>query len=129
MLLMEPTSSPSSQHYLCLDLLSATFEGPAPVQTGSAILLEIWETGGLLQTGFETPPDYAVCLSSSQGTVLGRVASCVEDEYGYLVEFAVDSPKDWFPEGYRPPYLVPVPAAAVDSTVSQPAAAADREPG
>lgn len=96
------------------------------VQTGSAILLEVWDTGGLLQTDFETPPDYVVRLSYAQGTARGRVASCVKDEFGYLIEFAVDSAEAWFPEAYRPPYLAPVPSSEAPSSPQTPAAA-DRD--
>jgi len=109
MLVAEPASSRSSQHYLCLDMVSATFEAPRFVKTDSAILLEVWETGGLLHIHCEAQPDSSLCLTSSNGGLHGKVRSCVNDEYGYLMEFIVDSADGWFPGAYRPPYLLPAP--------------------
>jgi hypothetical protein len=111
MLAADPTSVRSAQRYFCLDLLNATFEHPssAPAKTSDAVLLEVWEAGGLLQTDCAADQGCGVCLSSSNGTVRGHVCSCLKDEYGYLVEFAVESADDWFPGSYRPAYLLPAP--------------------
>jgi hypothetical protein len=109
MLVAEPAPSHSSQHYLCLDMVSATFEAPQLVKTDTAILLEVWEAGGLLHIDCEAQAGSSLRLTSSNGDLHGKVRSCVNDEYGYLVEFAVDSGDGWFPGAYRPPYLLPAP--------------------
>jgi hypothetical protein len=115
MLAAEPTSTCSGGRYSCLDLLSARFEGPSPVASETAIpesviLLEVWDSGGSLQSEREIPAGSVLHLSSAQGTVSSRVSSCVQDEYGYIVEFAVNTAEGWFPLAYRPAYLLPAPA-------------------
>ncbi len=71
----------------------------------SAILLEIEELGGLLQTSIEIPIGVPVAMTLPNGTLTGRVRSCQKDDFGYLVEISVDSAADWFPGSYEPPYL------------------------
>jgi hypothetical protein len=74
-------------------------------QTESAILLEIWNSGGLLQTDCPVPAGSSVRISSPKSTVCARIDSCNEDDYGYLLEFSVVGGGDWFPETYRPAYV------------------------
>jgi hypothetical protein len=71
----------------------------------SAILLEIEELGGLLQTSVEIPPGIAVEVALPNGTLNAKVKSCQKDDFGYLVEILVDSAANWFPGSYEPPYL------------------------
>jgi hypothetical protein len=117
MLVAEPISTRLAQHYFCLDVVNATFQEPASAgtppaksaRTLDATLLEIWDTGGLLQTDSAVAQGCTVCLSSPDTTVHGYVSSCVQDEYGFLVEFAVPTTEPWFPASYRPPYLLLAP--------------------
>src|SRR5580658_3151118 len=106
MLVAEPVSARSVRHYPCLDLLEAAFEGPTSIETCAAVLLEVWESGGLLQTDCDAAQGRPVRLSVSSATVRGRVSSCIKDEYGYLVEFTVESAEGWFPGAYLPACLL-----------------------
>ena len=106
MLVAEPTQACASQRYFCLDMLEARFASAPPVQTSDAILLEVWHSGGILQTGVPVQPGTSMLLSPSKRSVRGRVLSCLQDDYGYVIEFAVDSEDGWFP-AYQPPYLLP----------------------
>jgi hypothetical protein len=76
-----------------------------------AILLEIWDSGGLLQTSNSIAEGSIVDLASPQGPVRATVSSCEADDYGHLVEITVDPSASWFPAGYNPPYLRPRDAA------------------
>jgi hypothetical protein len=115
MLVAESICSRLAQHYFCLDLLQAVFEDPAHPNSPkevAATLLEVWEAGGLVQTDAEVSMGCAVSLASpGNAAALARVKSCVRDDYGYLIEFALESGQPWFPGAYRPPYLLPVPLA------------------
>ena len=99
--------SSKGQRFLCLDLLTASFESSPPMQT-EAILVEVWSSGGLLHTDRPAAPD---CKFRLSGSALGRIdakaVGCVKDENGYVVEFAVAEGQVWFPAAYRPPYLRP----------------------
>ena len=105
-------SAPPSRsvRYCCLDMLTLAW-GRSGSMTESAILLEIWDTGGLLQTDAAVQEGSAVALSSPQAVLRGRIRSCVKDDYGYLLEFVVNSGTTWFPESYCPPYLIPKASA------------------
>lgn len=106
MLVAEPVPASAQQRYHCLDLLKVTLEDASqPLE--DAVLLEVWEAGGLLQTGRDIPRGTSFQLACSNGGVLAKVASCGQDDYGYLVEFTVDSRQAWFPQAYRPPYMLP----------------------
>jgi hypothetical protein len=109
MLAAVPAVSEKSQHYLCLDLLDATFESAPPIQD-NAILVEVWRTGGLLHINRAVPMHCNVCLAAPAGTVRGKVVSCLKEEAGHVVEFTVAANQNWFPETYFPPYLLPAPA-------------------
>jgi hypothetical protein len=72
----------------------------------SAVLLEVWEKGGLLQTSAAIPQGTSVDIASPLGSFRATVSSCVTDEYGSLLEISVDPSASWFPSGYKPPYLL-----------------------
>jgi hypothetical protein len=94
-----------SGRYLCLDLLRVTWKAASTTLCDSAILLEVWENGGLLQTSAAIPQGSAVDLDCPHGCFRAIVNSCETDEYGNLLEIAVDPSASWFPSGYNPPYL------------------------
>ena len=105
MLLAESISARSCRYY-CLDTLEATFEAGTGIRTESAILLEVWSGGGLLQVDSEVAVGSNVLLRSGpQSVVHGCVQSCQRDEYGCLIEFSVDSENAWFPAAYIPSYV------------------------
>jgi len=98
-------------HFACLDLCDFHCEGSAPATScgpETAVLLEIWHSGGLLQIDKAIPKGSTVTVGGTAGEwhAEGTVASCRPDPYGFLVEMRVKSRRDWFPHGYKPPYLV-----------------------
>jgi hypothetical protein len=106
MLVAEPVRTSAQQRCHCLDVLKVVFEDASQAITEDAILLEIGEPGGLLQTGRDMPRGTSFRLGCNGRDVLAKADSSVKDDYGYLVEFTVDPQCGWFPEAYRPPYLL-----------------------
>ena len=100
-----------SAHYLCLDMLHVSWMGASDGSCDCAILLEIWDSGGLLQTTDAIAKGSVLNVESPQGSVRAMVNSCTNDEYGCIVEITVDPSSTWFPDGYNPPYLKPRDAA------------------
>ena len=100
-----------SSHYLCLDVLHVDFESLGKPARDCAILLEIWDRGGLLQTSKPVAEGSILDIKSASGSVKATVNSCEGDDYGFVMEIAVESSASWFPEGYCPPYLKPSEAA------------------
>lgn len=108
MLVSEPVGNSTRRCYQCLDLLRVKFEGRLHEEiVEDAVLLEVWETGGLLQTDAEALP--GCFIDFIQPVVRGQVNFCSKDDYGYLVDFTVSLPGSWFPVGYQPPYVLPKP--------------------
>jgi hypothetical protein len=101
-----------AERYFCLDMFQVSWRSGRLKSSDSAILLEIEELGGLLQTSVEIPPGIPVTMALPNGTLNARVSSCQKDEFGYLVEISVDSAGDWFPDSYEPPYLKEKTASA-----------------
>jgi hypothetical protein len=96
--------------YECLDMFPIHWGSPAErsINSDSGILLEIWNTGGLIQTSAALPEGSQVEMELPAGTIHGLVTGCAQDDYGFLVAVQVDSGQrdSWFP-GYCPPYLRP----------------------
>lgn len=93
--------------YLCLDVLRVSRAGESKPLCDSAILLEVWGRGGLLQVSTLIPEGSILEVAAQDGPIRATVSSCTADDYGCLVEFEVDSSANWFPKGYNPPYLRP----------------------
>jgi len=96
--------------YECLDLFPIHW-GSSETMGGnsdSGILLEIWTTGGLVQTSVPIPEGSRVDLELPAGTIQALVTGCEQDDYGFLVALLIHrNQRDaWFP-GYCPPYLRP----------------------
>jgi hypothetical protein len=94
-----------SEHTKCLDM----FQIASSIGTGKrfcdcAILLEVWDAGGLLQTDRAIPEDSEITIRSIG--VQAKVVSCQQDDFGFMVEIAVCDPQ-WFPAGYTPPHVLP----------------------
>jgi hypothetical protein len=70
-----------------------------------AILLEIWDSGGLLQTNKEIPKDTLISVLPGNAAFAAKVVDCQQDEFGFLIEISVTGP-GWFPKGYVPPHLI-----------------------
>ena len=94
------------QHLQCLDTFRVeSASGAVNPFRDCAILLEIWETGGLLQTSIALPENTHLNIPSIGHGVSARVVSCQQDDYGFLEEIEIVSP-EWFPQNYTPPYLI-----------------------
>ncbi len=93
------------QHFNCLDMLRIGTAGDRQPPCGCGVLLEIWQSGGVLQsdTPLETSEKFLIHLDGA--AIEAEVQDCEEDIYGYYIRFAVNDP--WFPESYRPSYLNP----------------------
>ena len=102
-----PTQTSNEGRFACLDLCDFRWSGPPPAAgLEPAILLEIWCSGGLFQTSGAIPKDSIVTIATANGPVNGKVRSCAQDDYGFLVEVSVVEPQNWFPRTYQPAYLV-----------------------
>src|SRR5580658_6729408 len=73
----------------CLDMIPMEWSVSGRQCSESGILVEIWRTGGLLQTSAPLPADCQVQLELTGRTVQARVTSCEQDDYGYLVQVTV----------------------------------------
>src|ERR1700730_1255912 len=98
------TSSVDRRH-LCLDMFQVSWGSSLSKSSDSAILLEIGDLGGLLQTSVEIPPGRVLTMALPNGRLKARVSSCRKDDFGYLVEVSADPAAPWFPASYEPPYL------------------------
>ncbi len=95
----------TTQRQFCLDMIQVSWSGMGGARKSDcAIILEIEPAGGLVQTTVAIPGRSKITLDNGLGLAQGRVTSCEEDAYGYLVNFVVDDPADWFPE-YLPHFL------------------------
>jgi hypothetical protein len=96
----------TAQRELCLDLLKVSWLGTqGSRQSDCAILLEIEPLGGLLQTTVPISCGLEISLNNGHGLVNGQVTSCVQDDYGYVVNFAISAQAlEWYPN-YVPPFM------------------------
>ncbi len=96
----------AGEHVQCLDVLKVAFS-PESNRTAHdcAILLEIWDQGALLQTSVPIPAGLPISFESIGEGVPGKVVSCEQDSYGYMVQVAVGESR-WFPQGYTPPHIM-----------------------
>jgi hypothetical protein len=96
----------AGEHVHCLDLLQVTSPVGAPKRfCDCAILLEIWDFGGLLQANLPIPEKTEISIPSISGGISAKVVSCQQDEFGYMIEISVRDP-GWFPKGYTPPHVL-----------------------
>jgi hypothetical protein len=92
----------NGEHLQCLDVLKVA------LPTGAhdcAILLEIWDHGGLLQTNDGIPEGSLILLESIRPGIAAKVVFCEQDAYGFLVRIEIPGP-GWFPEVYTPPHII-----------------------
>ena len=93
------------QHFNCLDMLRICAAGSGQPWCECGILLEIWPSGGVLQSDkpLVTGEKFQIHLNAAE--IEAEVQNYEEDGYGYYIRFAVQDP--WFPESYQPSYLNP----------------------
>jgi hypothetical protein len=96
----------AGQHTKCLDLFQvAASPGTGKSFCDCAILLEVWNAGGLLQTSIAVPEGTVITIPSIGNGIQAKVVSCQRDDFGFMVEIAVCDPQ-WFPAGYVPPHVL-----------------------
>ena len=101
----------SQRHYACADLVRIDFNSASEL----AILLEIWEGGGVVQTSFPIAAGSPIAIAVEKTQVTAEVTKCETDhDFGYLIDIDVNAPAKWFPRAYVPAWHRP----AVESTVS-----------
>ena len=106
----EPVSNAKTDgHYECLDVFQVIWT-PAEVEEKSlecGILLEIWETGGILQTSVPILEGAFVELTPGDHAISATVTCCDQEIFGYLISFSVNDGQgdQWFPQSYCPPNL------------------------
>jgi len=93
------------EHLQCLDTFRVEFLAGAVKLHDCAILLEIWESGALLQTNVAIPADTYLNMPSIGHGISAKVSCCQQDDYGFLVQIEIADP-DWFPKNYTPPYII-----------------------
>jgi hypothetical protein len=101
----------SQKHYACADMVRINCDSASEL----AILLEVWERGGVVQTSFPIAPGSPVAIDVEKTHVAGEVTRCEPDhDFGFLIDIDVDSATTWFPRAYVPAWR----SAAVESAVS-----------
>jgi hypothetical protein len=96
------------RHYPCLDMVQIDWELSGSQMSESAILLEIWERGALLQTSTPIPERSSITFRVNEMTVAAEVSSSQPDQdFGFLIEVGIDAPGMWFPHGYIPAWQLP----------------------
>jgi hypothetical protein len=96
------------RHFLCLDMVQIDWEVCGCRLSDSAILLEIWERGAMLQTSISIPERSSITLRVHEVAIVAEVsASKRDEEFGFLIEVEIDAPGIWFPHGYIPAWRLP----------------------
>ena len=64
-----------------------------------AMLLEIWEGGGVVQTSFPIAAGSSIAIAVEKTEVMAEVMRCEPDhDFGYLIDIDVTAPTKWFPQ-------------------------------
>ena len=88
----------SQKHYACADLVRIDFNSASEL----AILLEIWEGGGVVQTSFPIAAGSPVAIAVEKTEVSAEVTKCERDhDFGYLIDIDVSSPDKVVSAGLR----------------------------
>ena len=102
----------SEDRFQCLDMLRVKWVNDSGKATSEcAIVLEIWNSGALLQTETAIREGSILTVASPSGPVCAKVSTCTPDDYGFLIQMSVDSSECWFPNSYYPADLIPRSAA------------------
>jgi hypothetical protein len=96
------------RHFLCLDMVQIDLELNGCHLSDCAILLEVWERGGMLQTSVPIPERSSITLRVNQRVIAAEISACRRDQnFGFLIDVNVDAPRMWFPHGYVPAWRLP----------------------
>ena len=91
------------QHFFCMDVLHIKAAKGSGAHCDCGVLLEIWPSGGILQSDEPLAKGERFTVSFDDGQVEAEAQGYEQDEFGYYIKFAVGEP--WFPESYHPQYL------------------------
>src|SRR5438128_164517 len=106
---MFPQGSPDRSH--CLDVFPFFWKAGEQDCSDCAILLEIWDSGGLVQLDQSVPIGCMASLSIEGEQIPAHVTQCESDEFGFMITLEIERAK-WFPARYQPSYLLPNPRPA-----------------
>jgi hypothetical protein len=95
-------------HFLCLDMVQIDWELSGCHLSDSAILLEIWERGAMLQTSISIPERSSITFRVNEMAIAAEVSASQRDQdFGFLIEVEIDAPGMWYPHGYIPAWQIP----------------------
>jgi hypothetical protein len=101
-----PTALPE-ERFLCLDMLRVSWiNASGRASADCTILMEIWDSGAILQSETAIPEQAILTISAPGGPVQAEVTSCMQDPYGFLIRVTVDPSQNWFPKSYQPVHLM-----------------------
>jgi hypothetical protein len=93
-IMTDPVSSANIDvRYECLDMFPIKWasEGIEKQCPDGGILLEIWKTGGIVQTSVAIPTGAWVELApKGRHTIQAQVTCCEQDDYGFLVSISLN---------------------------------------
>jgi hypothetical protein len=93
-------------HIQCLDVIKILYsKGSERILHDCAILLEVWEGGGLLQSSVGIPEGSMILLESVGHGIRAKVLSSEQDRYGFLIQIEIQE-SGWFPDVYMPPHVI-----------------------
>ena len=100
----------SQRHYACADMVRVDCDSASEL----AVLLEIWEGGGVVQTSFPIAAGSPIAIAVEKTEVMAQVTKCQPDQdFGYLIDIDVTAPTKWFPRAYVPAWHSPELASAL----------------
>jgi hypothetical protein len=104
----------SQPHYACADMVRIDCDSASEL----AMLLEIWEGGGVVQTSFPIAAGSAIAIVVEKTQVTAEVTKCEPDhDFGYLIDIDVTARKKWFPEAYIPAWHSPALESALSGNL------------
>src|ERR1700679_2048978 len=89
----------SQRHYACADMVRIDCASASEL----AILLEIWEGGGVVQTSFPIAAGALIAIAVEKIQIAAEVTKCERDDnFGYLIDIDVSAPSKCFPRASVP---------------------------
>jgi len=91
------------RHFNCLEMVHIRTTRVGQLPCVCAILLEIWPSGGVVQTDKPLVKGEKFMIQLDGGEIEVEVQDCETDIYGCYIRFAIDNP--WLPISFQPSYL------------------------
>jgi len=97
----------AGSRFPCMDLVNIKWTSAGKPCSEDAIVLEVWSTGARLQTSNPIGSGSIVRITVKDHEFNAEVSMCQPDfEYGFIVDISVSAPDKWFPERYKPAWIV-----------------------